>query len=78
MMTGNNHVPYAESIAPHGAKLETLHCVEDPIGLKLISGAFREPTIQHMQRSTEPDKRLQNESDRMNTHARGTVLISFF
>jgi hypothetical protein len=77
-MTDNNHVSYAESIAPHGAKLETLHCIEDPIGLKLVSGAFREPTIHQMQRSTEPDKRLQHESDGMNTHARGTELISFF
>jgi hypothetical protein len=78
MMNDDNHVSFAESVAPHGMKQEIMHCVEDSIGLKEVCGAFKEPTIQQMQRSTEPDKCLQNETDRVNNHTRGTELISFF
>lgn len=57
-MTDEHQVSVAESVAPHDPKPETWQQVEDPIGLKLAGGAFKKPTIQHMERGTEPDGHL--------------------
>ena len=62
VMTEVYRISVAESAAPYGVKPEILQRVEDPIGLKVEGCTFKTPTIQHMQRGTEPDKVSQMEN----------------